>query len=191
MFIRFVSVPFSLRYREIKMSSEGSESEYGESDGELETAAMDNRESTNATNPLPESSKDKYMAVYNTFLTWKESKLPDSSFSESVLMEYFVELNAKVKPSTLWSHYSMLKSTLKFLHDVDISHYTELLGFIKKENEGFISTKAKELTSEDIQRFLTEAPDREYLATKVNVNTKYAFTVKFTVRKKVVIRNLS
>lgn len=61
---------------------------------------------------LPCRSKEKYIATYETFLKWKNSKNA-KSFSENVFLAYFNELATKYKPSTLWSVYSMLKSTVR------------------------------------------------------------------------------
>jgi len=93
----------------------------------------------------------------------------ESSFSQDMLMSYFREISEKFKPSTLWAQYSMLKATINCNHGIDIGRYTELLSFLKKKSDGFTSTKAKALTSEEVERFLTEAPDKEFLAVKVHV----------------------
>lgn len=63
---------------------------------------------------LPPKSRERYMATYDNFILWKKQK-KTKSFSEHVLLAYFHELSGKYKPSTLWSIYSMLKTTLKIL----------------------------------------------------------------------------
>ena len=68
---------------------------------------------------LPSKSKVHYESTYKTFLEWKK-KYNTTSSSETVLMAYFQELNKKYKPSSLWSFYSMLKSTINIKEAVDI-----------------------------------------------------------------------
>lgn len=61
----------------------------------------------------------------------------------------------------------MLKKMLNVREKVDISNYRLLNAFLKNKSSGFTSNKSKVLTSEEVQKFLTEAPDHVYLATKV------------------------
>lgn len=71
---------------------------------------------------LPEKSRKQYEKAYQDFMNWKISK-SSTSFSEDVLLVYFQELSEKFKSSSLWTFYSMLKSTLSINHNVDISKY--------------------------------------------------------------------
>ena len=123
-------------------------------------------EKTSLDASLPPHSKERYMAVYDTYLAWMKSK-EEVSFSEDVMMTYFNEIAEKFKPSTLWAQYSMLKATINYNHGIDIGRYTQVLKFLKKKSDGYTSTKARKLSAEQVERFLVEAPDREYLATKV------------------------
>ncbi|KAL0808689.1 hypothetical protein ABMA28_013120 [Loxostege sticticalis] len=70
-------------------------------------------------NILPEKSKSRYISTYDEFIAWREEKKANS-FSENVMLAYFSELSAKLKPSTLWSRFSMIKSMLKIRNNVDI-----------------------------------------------------------------------
>lgn len=117
-------------------------------------------------NILPEKSKSRYISTYDEFIAWREEKKANS-FSENVMLAYFSELSAKLKPSTLWSRFSMIKSMLKIRNNVDISEYPKLNAFLKRQSDGFTSKKSKILTSNEVERFLNEAPDDRYLATKV------------------------
>lgn len=112
------------------------------------------------------ASKKKYLAVYDKFILWKNSKNA-TSFSENVLMAYFDELATSYKPSSLWSMYSMLKSTLLTNNDIEIKKYSKLTAFLKKQSTGFKPKKSKILTANDVEKFLNEAPDEIHLATKV------------------------
>ena len=118
---------------------------------------------------LPAKLKEKYLSVYDNFLQWKANKKA-SSFSENVLLAYFNEMAAKYKPSTLWSQYSMLKSTIKTKNNVDLARYVNLTAFLKRLSDGYKPKKARVLSADQVKRFLDEAPDHHYLATKVSRN---------------------
>lgn len=120
-------------------------------------------------NLLPKKSSDKYKSTYTKFLEWKKSKNIGSSFDESVLLVYFDTLSTTMKPSSLWSIYSMLKSTINLNDGINISHYAKLQTFLKRQSTGFMSKKSQVLTAEDTEKFIREAPDDRYLATKVSI----------------------
>ncbi|XP_008217133.1 dihydrolipoyllysine-residue acetyltransferase component 2 of pyruvate dehydrogenase complex, mitochondrial isoform X1 [Nasonia vitripennis] len=115
---------------------------------------------------LPTKSKSTYEGCYKTFSEWKHSSDIQES-TESVMLTYFTNLSQSYKPSTLWAHYSMLKTTMRVFENTDIGTYRNLVDFIKKQAQGYQSQKSKTLTTEDVKRFLTEAPDDRYLLTKV------------------------
>lgn len=77
------------------------------------------------------------------------------------------EFSDKISPSTLWTQYSMLRSTIEAHHNIDISQYTKLRAFLKRKSEGYVPKKAKTLTAEEIHQFVNTAPDSEYLFEKV------------------------
>lgn len=116
---------------------------------------------------LPEKSVEVYLQAYENFILWKKNKNAHS-FSESIFLAYFMELSQKYKPSTLWSQYSMLKSVVRTKHGVDIKPYSNLLAYLKRKGEGFTSKKSKVFAADDIEKYLKEAPDSRYLATKVS-----------------------
>ncbi|CAK1588890.1 unnamed protein product [Parnassius mnemosyne] len=64
----------------------------------------------------------------------------------------------------------MIKSMLKIRNNVDISEYPKLNAFLKLQSDSFTTKKSKILTSNEVERFLNEAPDDRYLATKVGLN---------------------
>lgn len=115
---------------------------------------------------LPAKSKKRYEEIYIKFLDWRE-KNKVKSFSETVLLAYFGEICSNFKPSTLWSIYSMLRTTLSVKNDVDISKYPKLRSLLKRKSDGFKSQKSKIFSPEDIKTFLKNAPDYKYLITKV------------------------
>lgn len=98
-----------------------------EMDDPLELTQTENMEETNVagTEALPQKSCDRYLVAYDSFLLWK-NKRKIKSFSENVFMAYFTDLSTKYKASTLWSTFSMLKSTMETKHDIDIKSYSKL-----------------------------------------------------------------
>lgn len=119
---------------------------------------------------LPKKSRQKYEYAYNRFMDYRKNK-NTSSFSENVVMAYFLELCSKMKSSTLWANYSMLKSTLAIKHDVNISKFPKLRSLLKRQSEGYKAKKSKILTKEEVNKFILEASDKEYLMIKVSYKT--------------------
>ncbi|XP_036141434.1 uncharacterized protein LOC105833640 isoform X3 [Monomorium pharaonis] len=117
-------------------------------------------------NLLPSKSKDKYLTTYNKFMNWKAKKKFES-LSENIMLTYFMELSNTHVSSTLWTIYSMLRSTLSINNNINISYYKKVRAFLKKQAIGFQTKKSKVLTIEQIKKFLDKAPDRTYLVTKV------------------------
>ncbi|CAH0553832.1 unnamed protein product [Brassicogethes aeneus] len=123
-------------------------------------------ESLTTTTNLPSASKKKYESVYKAFLDW-HSLNNMSLFTENVLLCYFSELAEKYKSTTLWVHYSMLRSTLLINKSINIEKFTKLRSFLKRKSQGYRPKKSKAFSNEEIQKFMTEAPEIKYLATKV------------------------
>ncbi|XP_063370769.1 uncharacterized protein LOC134659092 [Cydia amplana] len=115
---------------------------------------------------LPTKSKEKYITTYENFISWRKEK-NITSFCEDVLLLYFEEISAKYKPTSLWAFYSMLKCGLKRRHNVNIKEYSKLRAFLKKLSKGYEKEVKKVLTFENVEKFIDEAPDDKYLATKV------------------------
>lgn len=82
---------------------------------------------------------------------------------------YFKELKQRLRPPTLWCVWSMLRKTLKPRDNVDLTHFVNLKSFIKNNAKGYRPKKAFALRWGQIVRFMTEAPDIKYLASKVNI----------------------
>lgn len=61
----------------------------------------------------------------------------------------------------------MLRSTLDINHSINIETYAKLRALLKRKNHGFQAKKAAIFTPEEVNRFLHNAEDTKYLATKV------------------------
>ncbi|XP_057334601.1 uncharacterized protein LOC130673566 isoform X1 [Microplitis mediator] len=171
-YILFFALVFEKYFSFRKMETSNSESSDNkpitppEQTEELNSEEQDEEEAQVSHSSVPEYSKDKYLKVYDNFTTWRK-KNNYNDVSEKILVKYFAELNKTKKPSTLWSQYSMLKSTLNQNNNIDIAKYKKLHGFLKKLGTGFRNQKAKVLTKANISDFLNKAPDSIYLAEKV------------------------
>lgn len=119
-------------------------------------------------NLLPDKSRTVYEHTYSRFMEYRQKKNV-GSFSENVLIAYFSDLSKKMKPSTLWSTYSMLKATLNIKNNIDLAKYLKLRAFLKRQSDGFHARKSRVFQREEIEKFLSEAPDELYLSTKVGI----------------------
>lgn len=119
-------------------------------------------------NLLPTKSRDKYEKSYKKFENWCTINKAQH-FTENVLLAYFSELvtKSKMKSSTLWSEYSMLKAVINLRKAVDVSKFLKLRAYLKKQGEGYSPKKSRVLTKNQVDLFLRDAPDNKYLATKV------------------------
>lgn len=126
-----------------------------------------------SNNLLPATSRERYLDAYEKFQEWRRINKV-SSLSENIFLVYFEEISKKYKSSTLWSIYSMLKSTVNLKHNVDMSKYLKLIAFLKRQAENYVPKKSSILTVENFNKFLTSAPDNIYLLIKVSelLNTK-------------------
>ena len=69
---------------------------------------------------LPQKSREVYECAYNRFIQWC-TEMNVKTYTESVLLTYFANLSATIKSSSLWSMYSMLRSTLNLKNGIEIS----------------------------------------------------------------------
>lgn len=116
---------------------------------------------------LPQKSKSKYELCYKKFMDWILVN-GIKHISENVVTAYMKKMSGEIKPSTLWTTYSMLKTMINVKNNIDISTYPKLRCFLKLQSTGYKSKKSKILRPEEIKKFLLEAPDHDYLFTKVS-----------------------
>lgn len=107
--------------------------------------------------------------AYDKFKEWCDCQNA-ISYSENVLIEYFSDLANKYKwPYTeLLSHYSMIKSMLYIKHNIDTTKFLKLQLYFDDLNEDSIPRKESRIfTRDNIEEFLSNAPDDKYLVMKV------------------------
>lgn len=99
-------------------------------------------EETTVGNVIPEKSRHLYLKCYDKYQEWAaEHQLKITT--ENALLAYFTFEAQKVKPPTLWSKYSMLRTTIKIKDNVDIKGYKKVQHFLKKKNVAYRPKKSK------------------------------------------------
>lgn len=116
---------------------------------------------------LPRKSGEQYKKQLSEFIKWCKERNVEEFTEEKVLLAYFLEKSKKLKASSLWSVYSMIKATIATDMGVDISKFCKLTAFLKRQNEGYKPKKSKTLDVDNIKEFLEKAPDHEFLGQKV------------------------
>ena len=129
---------------------------------------------------LPPASKEKYDRVYQDFFQWQKQNETDS-FSEWTVLAFLSEKQKSVVPSTLWGISSMLKSTLFAYQNIDLTKYPTVVPFLKRNSVGYKPKKAMIFQHKDIDRFLLEAPDDDFLMKKVSFLLIFYFLIFFQV----------
>lgn len=61
----------------------------------------------------------------------------------------------------------MIKSMMLVYRNVNISRFPKLIAFLKKQSVGYQAHQSKILSREEVNRFMKEAPTKEYLLVKV------------------------
>ena len=87
-------------------------------------------------NLLPDKSVYRYNDAYSDFRKWLSEKFVHL-LKKDVFLVYFDELAQTIAPFSLWSRYSMLKSTVQLKHNVDIVKYGRLKSCLKKYSNDF------------------------------------------------------
>lgn len=135
-----------------------------DSDSEIEQAWA-----VGCASVIPEKSKERYNKAFEMFKKYFTNKKCDN-ITEKVLIAYFVQRNEVLKsPGSLWAEYSMLKATIFLYHAVDISKFKTLIAFLKRKNAGYKTKKSRVFTRENMEMFLMQFPDQEYLNVKVGM----------------------
>lgn len=130
---------------------------------------------------LPKKSADRYKLVYNDYKVWQTTnKASLSNSEESNLIVYFKALSTRLKPSTLWSVWSMLRKTLITRENVDLTKFHNLKSLVKNNAKGYKPKKSLILKWDELSRFIKTAPNKEYFVTKVSIYIDfYQFFIQF------------
>lgn len=115
---------------------------------------------------LPSKSKDLYEKTYNAYRKWCSDKKIKKTCEDSILA-YFNSDLSQYKSSSLWSKYSMLRSTINLREGVDISKFPSVIPFLKRKGEGYKPKKSLILTKDHIDEFLIKADNKDDLFNKV------------------------
>jgi hypothetical protein len=115
---------------------------------------------------LPAKSRAVYELSYQRFDQWLGLRKLEC-ISEKVMLAYFMQRSKLLKPSTMWSEYSKLRTTIYLNKKVDISKFNNLIAFLKRQSEGYRGKKSKVFTKDEVHAFLKEANDETYLMLKV------------------------
>lgn len=127
--------------------------------------------SNTLNNLIPGRSREMYERAYNKFTTWAREHQA-VNFTENVVLAYFAHLSKSLKSSTMWAQYSMLKAELNIKDSINNLSYKKVQVFLKQKSENYAAKKSKTFTKNQVDTFLTEAPDKKYLAMKVRSETK-------------------
>nr|XP_015835534.1 PREDICTED: uncharacterized protein LOC107397938 [Tribolium castaneum] len=100
------------------------------------------------------------------FKNWQK-KQNVGSVNEEVILAYLNQLSMKYSPNSLWSKWSMLKSCLEIKENIGTDRFYKVIAFLKRKNDRYTPKKAKILTKEQVETFLLEAPDDQWLLFKV------------------------
>jgi hypothetical protein len=119
-------------------------------------------------NLLPQKSRQQYELVFKKFNEWCIRNKVEMNVTENVCLAYFADRAKHVKPSSLWSEYSMVKSSLLIKKNIDLKHFFKLTAFMKRQSAGYQCKKSKVFSKDQIYKFINEAPDETYLMMKVN-----------------------
>lgn len=115
---------------------------------------------------LPSKSKHLYENTYTAYRKWCTTKKIIKTTEDSILAYFHSELEC-YKSSSLWTKYSMLRSTINLNERVDISKFPSVILYLKRKAEGHRPKKSHILTKENVDNFLIRADNKEYLLIKV------------------------
>ncbi|KAJ3638962.1 hypothetical protein MTP99_002290 [Tenebrio molitor] len=114
---------------------------------------------------LPLRSKERYEKQYAIFCEWRKAK-GANGVNEDLILAYLYENSEKYKPSSLWAFYSMLKKTLISYENVNIADFSKVSSFLKTKSLGYVPKKSADLNRAEVETFLKEAPNEEFLLVK-------------------------
>lgn len=117
---------------------------------------------------LPKKSRQQYVLTYRKFKDWCNGKKVEN-VTENVCLAYFSERANHIKPSSLWSEYSMVRALLLVDKNVEMKSFPKLTAFLKRQSTGYQCKKARVFSKKEIYKFFDEAPNQRYLMMKVGI----------------------
>lgn len=111
---------------------------------------------------LPSNSSDLYEKRFDHFLQFVQN----NEINETIIKAYFTFIN-RYQPSTLLSIYSILKKLLLLRKNLDITKYPSILDVLKNKLRNHKKKQALTFSTDQIDKFLCEAPDDRYLVKKL------------------------
>lgn len=146
-----------------------SDHESDDEEGSEDDNYLPEKEST-SKRPRSEGKKDSHARIFRQFKKWcKDNNLDeDTGYTEAAVYDFIKEKSTTCQQSTLRFKVSGIRAKLKKEHniDLDMPSVDQLLFEIRPKLAPPKDTSTC-LTFEHLNNFLTEAPDKEYLATKV------------------------
>ncbi|KAJ3659299.1 hypothetical protein Zmor_010995 [Zophobas morio] len=94
---------------------------------------------------LPSKYRSVYEETYNAYKRWCLKKQIKKTDENAILASFATDL-ASHKASSLWSKYSMLRTTIDLKEGVDISKFPSIIPYLKREGEGYTAKKSLVLT---------------------------------------------
>lgn len=121
------------------------------------------------------ASDDKQNGYYE-FMRWRTA-WNINSFSEDVFIEFFRQAVKKFAPSSLPVIFTTLKNTMQSIHNVNIGRFASLKDFLSQigpwdtcdQRSQAVTGPTIGFSNDEICKFLTKAPDFQYLAIKVTI----------------------
>jgi hypothetical protein len=113
---------------------------------------------------LPTASTQNYLQTYGKYQEWRASKGLKGPTNEKELFAYLyhkLESGKWVSPGTLWSKFSMLRTTIMSQESIDIkgtSMNSTIQTWLKRVGNEHKLKQAHMFTKEEVHRFLIEAP---------------------------------
>lgn len=118
---------------------------------------------------LPRKSKLIYEDTYSAYRKWCQIQKITRTTEDSILAYFSSEL-MRYKSSSLWSKYSMLRTTININEGVDISKFPNITAYLKRQADGYKPKKSLVLLKEHVDAFLIQADNKVHLLNKVRIH---------------------
>ena len=113
-----------------------------------------------------DASKDVYLRHYLEYREFLKNHKTES-ISESTLLAYLQHLMETKSVTSCWTIYSCLKKMIRVNDGIDISRWPLLTDVLKTKSTTHKKKKAHVFKREEIDRFLKDAPDDQFLEDKL------------------------